>query len=400
MNILIADDNPTILKMLRAVLEAEGHRVWGAADGEEALKVLEHEDIQAVISDILMPHMDGYRLCLEVRKSKTFGDVPFIFYTSTYTSPSDEKTAMSLGADKFLKKPAPSAQIFQALQEALEQPARNKPNAVLPSEELGLMKEYNARLVSKLQKRNLDLEHSEAESRQSREQLRALAARLQSAREEERIRISREIHDDLGGLLTGFKFGLARIRDQLQEQDRPEIRHQLEEQIASMGSLADSTSSRIRELCTDLRPSVLDNLGLVAAIEWQTREFQKRTNIRCETSLEEQHVATEQATALFRIFQEILTNVARHSQASKIRVLLKAEGANLVLEVKDNGIGIQPEQVAGTGSLGLLGMRERAAVLGGTVDIEGQKRRGTTVRVVAPIGRSEPVMKAESSHFS
>ncbi len=397
LNILIVDDNASILKLLRTILEAAGHRVWVAADGIEALGVLEHAQIQAVISDILMPGMDGYQLCIEVRKSKIFGDVPFIFYSSTYTSPSDEKTALKLGADKFLKKPAESAQIFQALHEVVHDPAHKKPRHGAPPEELGLMKEYNARLVSKLESKNLELEaqtvalrQSEEEARKSREKLRALTARLQATREEERLRISREIHDDLGELLTGFKFGLARIQDQLQQQDRPEIRRQLQEQIASLGSLADSTTGRIRALCTELRPAVLDDLGLVAAIEWQTGEFQKRTHIRCETNLKEKHVvaSSDQATALFRIFQEILTNVARHSQASKVRVLLKTEGANLVLEVKDNGRGIEPEQMAGTGSLGLLGMQERATVLGGKVDIHSQKGRGTTITVTIPVGRA------------
>src|SRR5256885_12752489 len=103
MNILIADDNTSILKVLRVLLETVGHQVWVAADGVEALNVLEHEDIEAVISDVLMPRMDGYQLCLEVRKSQSFGDIPFIFYSSTYTSPGDETTALNLGADKFLK---------------------------------------------------------------------------------------------------------------------------------------------------------------------------------------------------------------------------------------------------------------------------------------------------------
>ncbi len=252
------------------------------------------------------------------------------------------------------------------------------------------MREYSAGLVSKLEKKNLELQRSEEQINKSRKQLRALAARLQAAREEERIRISREIHDDLGELLTGLKMGLAWIRDRLEEPSSAENRGPLREKIAAMGLLADSTTHRVRKLCTELRPSILDDLGLVAAIEWQTREFQKRTNIRCEASLEEkQIVATpDQATALFRILQEVLTNVARHSQASKVRVSLKAESRNLVMEVKDNGRGIQPEELSGTGSLGLLGMQERAAVLGGTVEIHGQKGRGTIVAVTIPVGQA------------
>ncbi len=387
MNVLIADDESDNLKVLGLLLEHAGHKTTCAADGVEALQILEREKIDAVISDVLMPRMDGYRLCLEVRKSKDFGGVPFLFYTSTYTSPSDEETARKLGADRFLRKPAGGAEILKALEQAIAQGSGRERVASPPNHELDLMREYSAGLVSKLEKKNLELQQSEEQINKSREQLRALAARLQAAREEERIRISREIHDDLGELLTGLKMGLAWIRDRLEEPPSAQNRAPLREKIAAMGLLADSTTNRVRKLCTELRPSILDDLGLVAAIEWQAREFQKRTNIRCEASLEEkQIIATpDQATALFRILQEILTNVARHSQASKVRVSLKAEGRNLLMEVKDNGRGIQPQQVSGSGSLGLLGMQERAAVLGGTVKIQGQKGRGTTVAVTIPI---------------
>jgi len=220
------------------------------------------------------------------------------------------------------------------------------------------------------------------------------------AREEERLRISREIHDDLGELLTGFKLGLAWIRDKLQTEPRGDVQEQVLEKIAILGTLADTTTGLVRKLCSELRPSVLDDLGLVAAIEWQTREFQKRTNIRCELNLDEQQlvVSSDQGIALFRIYQEILTNVARHSQASKVRVLLRADAASLFLEVKDNGRGIQPAQIAGTGSLGLLGMRERAAVLGGKLDIHGEKARGTTITVAIPVTRTAGTESPREAH--
>jgi len=127
MNILIADDHPTNLKLLQATLEAEGHCVFLAADGVEALAVLQKEKVDAIISDILMPRMDGYRLCLEVRKSEKFRALPFIFYAATYLSPGDFKMAMDLGGDKFLKKPAPTSELIQALQEAASMPRHARP---------------------------------------------------------------------------------------------------------------------------------------------------------------------------------------------------------------------------------------------------------------------------------
>ena len=392
MNVLIADDEPANLEMLRVLLERAGHSVISACDGAEALQALEGEKIDAVISDILMPRLDGYRFCLEVRKNKKFGNVPFMFYTSTYTSADDEQTARKLGADRFLRKPAGSSQILGALNEAVQEKVARKAAARTPIKELDLVQEYSTRLVAKLEQRNLELERSEQEGRKSRAQLRALAARLEAAREEERIRIAREIHDDLGELLTGLKLGLGWIRSHIENHmaSATPQGEELKRKIDELGTLADSTTHRVRKICTELRPSILDDLGLFAAIEWQTAEFQKRSNIRCESNIEEKNImaGSEQATALFRIYQEILTNVARHSQASKVRVSLKAEGPDLVMVVKDNGRGIQPEQMSGTGSLGLLGMQERAAVLGGIVEINGQKGRGTTITVKIPAGQA------------
>lgn len=219
-------------------------------------------------------------------------------------------------------------------------------------------------------------------------QLRALAARAQASREEEQIRISREIHDELGEALTAQKFGLEWIRQRLCGDPIP--RDQLLEKVESLKALADTTAKRVRELCTELRPPILDDLGLIAAIEWQADEFQRRTSIRCEVihDLEDLNLNGAQATAMFRIFQEILTNAARHSSASKVRVELTRAAGRLQLEAKDNGRGISEAKIQSGGSLGLLGMRERALSVGGDVCIEGVPGKGTTVTVSVPLEAS------------
>lgn len=180
MNVLIADDNSTNLKLLRVTLEAEGLTVFDAADGEKALALLEHEKVDAIISDILMPNMDGYRFCYEVRASERFHNLPFIFYTATYTSPSDEKLSLELGADSFLRKPASAKDIVRSLHAALQRPARPL-NVIEQPQELSLMKEYNGLLVKKLEHKNEELLKRTDELHASVAQLRLQATALETA---------------------------------------------------------------------------------------------------------------------------------------------------------------------------------------------------------------------------
>ncbi len=223
---------------------------------------------------------------------------------------------------------------------------------------------------------------AEEQLKNSNEELRALSARLQTVREEESLRIAREIHDDLGGALTGLKMELSWLGKRLPESSDEATRQKLK----SMSDFIDETMQKVRNISTELRPSVLDDLGLSAAIKWQAGEFQQRTEIECKiTSLpEEIALRPEKSTAVFRILQEILTNVARHANASLIEISLAEHGTDLVLKVSDNGRGIKESDIADPKSLGLLGMRERAVVFGGRVEITGAEGRGTTVTVSIP----------------
>ena len=182
---------------------------------------------------------------------------------------------------------------------------------------------------------------------------------------------------------------LAWIRNRLQSDKDPLPRQPLLDKISGMGALLDGTANLVRKLCTELRPGVLDDLGLIAAIEWQVREYQDRTGIRFEVRIGpgDLTVDPERSTALFRIFQEILTNVARHAGATKVVVTMKTTGSHITLTVKDNGKGITESQKTGAKSLGLLGMRERAFILGGKVDIQGAPGKGTTISVKMPLIR-------------
>jgi PAS domain S-box-containing protein len=223
--------------------------------------------------------------------------------------------------------------------------------------------------------------------RASQERLRALSGRMQSAREEEGTRIAREIHDELGGALTGVKWELERIENRLSAGNKDSTIADVQKQISSITSQIESTIDKVRRISSELRPGVLDDLGLVAAIEWQTQQFQRRTGVKVhwETEVETAGVSRDGATAVFRILQEVLTNVLRHSNAQNIFVKLTQCGKQLQLEVIDDGRGITDAEAKNTTSLGLLGMKERALLVGGKVTIEGTPDKGTTVLVSVPL---------------
>jgi PAS domain S-box-containing protein len=234
------------------------------------------------------------------------------------------------------------------------------------------------------------------ERKRAESQLRALSQRLELIREEERARIARELHDELGVGLTCHKIDLSRLSTMMGDaigserrraEDCKKGRRKLDEKIRSMMAQVDTTITAVQRIVTELRPGILDDLGLVAAIEWQTQDFQRRTGIPClfVPNEEDRHMDPERATVIFRIFQEALTNVARHAQATAVTIRLEEQAGGLVLEVQDNGQGIPDEKIFDVHSLGLLGMRERAGLFGGSLTIKGCPGKGTAVTLCLPI---------------
>jgi len=229
---------------------------------------------------------------------------------------------------------------------------------------------------------------------ESREQLRRFSFELGRAREVEAARISREIHDELGQQLTGLKLDLAWLAAQLGA-SRHESDSSLLEKARSMSDLIDLTIDQVRRIASELRPGVLDDLGLSAALEWQASEFETRTGIRCHVQFDAdaEAVPPEHATAMFRIFQEALTNVARHAQAKNVTVVLEKQNGAWLLTVEDDGRGITDAELQASGSLGLLGMRERAHLLGGETTIRRGDPSGTVLSVALPLGTAGRVIE-------
>jgi PAS domain S-box-containing protein len=228
---------------------------------------------------------------------------------------------------------------------------------------------------------------AEERLRETTGQLRALSARIHSAKEEEGTRIAREIHDELGAALTSLRWDLESFDKIISESGDQSQLKVLRERIESMLRLTETTIGSVRRISSELRPSVLDDLGLVEAIEWQAQQFQSRTGIICrwDCSLENFDLSQEQSTAIFRIFQEALTNILRHAQATSVGIMMKAEAGEFVLAIIDNGRGITENEKSGSQSLGLLGMQERAHLIGGKISFTGVEGEGTVITIRVPI---------------
>jgi PAS domain S-box-containing protein len=254
-------------------------------------------------------------------------------------------------------------------------------------ESVGASTTYNGKPASQIVIRDItERKRAEEELETSREELRRLAAHLQSARETERTSIAREIHDELGQDLTGLKMDLALLEDMVIEHVRPPALTEMIDRITSMSELLNATVQSVRKIISELRPVLLDKLGLLAAIEWQAEEFQNRTGIACDCFVTADDSAFERdcATAVYRIFQESLTNVLRHAGATRVSVTFGKEDDVYELEIRDNGCGIDQEAMSKSKSFGLIGMRERALLFNGTVTVRGEHGKGTTVRLTIP----------------
>ncbi len=323
---------------------------------DEYVRALEERPPNLILSDYSLPGFNGHD-ALEIARQKC-PETPFIFVTGTMGEEVAIETLKSGATDYVLKTRL--ARLTPAVSRALREAAQR-----------------------------IEHRRAEEELRQSHEQLRALSTYLQRVREEERTRIAREVHDELGQALTGCKLDLAWIASKLPRELKP-----LQEKARALTLQIDSTIQTVRRIATELRPGVLDHLGLVAALEWQANDFQNRTGIRCDVQSNLREVLLDQnlSTTLFRVFQETLTNIIRHAGATQVEVNLRQVKKTVRMDVRDNGRGITQEDINNTTSMGILGMRERAMLLGGMFRIgRSYHGKGTAVRVSIPLPSSTPM---------
>jgi len=368
-SILIVDDDRAAIVAMQEILANMGARLVTASSGEEALRCVLEDDFAAILMDVKMPGIDGFTTAKMIRERKRSRYTPIIFLTA---ESSEDLTGMFRGYQAGAVDYIPKPPIPEVLKSKL-------------SVFVGLH-DMNRMLSAELAERAM----TEQRLRSSEENLRALAAHLQSVREEERIHIAREIHDELGQALTGLKFDIGKLAKTACRDD-PETG----EKIAGLSQNIDRIINSVRRIASGLRPEVLDEIGLSAAIEWQAREFQRRTGVRCTVEIEPGFgdPDKERSTALFRIFQELLTNVARHANATRVNARL-ADDHGLSLVVEDNGRGVRSEELEGNKSLGFLGLKERVLAFGGSIDVRGEEGKGTKVSVLIPNLQQQPTFHA------
>ena len=386
MNLLIVDDIAINRKLLRVTLEAEGYTTLKAADGVEALQILARETVDAVISDILMPNMDGFRLCHALRKSERLHALPFIIYTAPYTSPDDMKLAQTVGADKYLTKPAPPADLLHALREVMDKKAARPLPSPPAVEETYVLQQYSQALVNKLEEKNTELAQANQALKKSEELLRALTQRVVQAQEAERGRVALELHDTITQMLCAVLFRSRVLAEKLPARHRP-----AKAETIKLHKIIAKTVEEVERISRNLRPTVLDHLGLVAGLRDASTEFANRTGVSIKLDCVEltRRLPPDTELALCRILQETLKNVEKHARAHQVLVRLTKLGNILQLTINDDGTGFDPDhhpaRPKGKGGFGLLSMRERATYVGGVLKIKSVRGVGTEIEIRIPL---------------
>lgn len=362
-NVLIVDDDPHMLLALRELLDGPDRNIVVAHSGEDAMRCVLRTDFAVILLDVNMPGMDGFAAARLIRSCEGARSTPIIFLTGADDDAFSSFRGYKAGAVDYLVKPI------------VPEVLRSKISVFID------LYRYNAVLTRESAARKA----IEENLRRAEERVRAFARHIESVREDERTRLAREVHDELGQTLTGLKMDLSWLEKRL-----PKELDTVADRMKSMLRHVDATIQSVRRISSALRPQVLDDVGLIATLKWQAGEFQLRTGIRCNIDLPAEEPVLERArsTAAFRILQEALANVARHAGATRVDISLRVDTDHFILKITDNGRGATEAELSNPKSLGLLGIRERAFLLGGSVDIEAKGGRGTTVTLSIPQSQS------------
>jgi signal transduction histidine kinase len=378
--LLVNDDSASLLALSSLLTDRSGYEVITARSGEEALRQVLNHDFAVILLDVSMPSMDGFETAEAIHSHPRSASVPIIFVTAHYADEMHRLKGYQKGAVDYLFTPI-IPQILQTKVAVFVELAKKNLQLQHQKQEL---ESLNADLQAQ---RRADLLHinerkqAEQALRQSQEELRQLASYQERIKEDERKRIAREIHDELGQNLLALRIDIAMLHARTGN-----THPRLNRKVHSVLDQIDATMKSMRAIINNLRPTVLD-LGLNAAIEWQVKEFQRRTGIACELAIPESELEVDdgRATALFRILQESLNNVFRHARATKTRIEVRRAEDRLLMRVIDNGVGIFPGCRRKANSFGLVGIKERVSTLGGELTITTEKDKGTALVVSIPV---------------
>lgn len=373
-SILIVDDTPVNLGVVVDFLQRDGFGIRIARSGESALSRVEYDQPDVILLDVLMPGIDGFETCRRLKQNEATKDIPVIFMTSL-TGAEDKVKGFEAGAVDYVTKPLHQEEVLMRVRTHLR--LRD--------------------LALDLQQKNQQLATSSRIERdrlfeaiaQQRQQLRVLNRKLTEVQEAERKELARELHDELGQALTAININLVSIKSALPES----CRQLIDEQLAEAAQLTEQTLKQVREMSLDLRPGMLDDLGLVPTLRWYIKRFSQRMNIKTDfqTNGLEERLSPDVETALFRIAQEALTNVARHAQAGRVSVRLAAADNRIQADVQDDGCGFDVATVlnhqADAQGAGLFGIRERVTLLGGELHIDSRAGQGTCLSIEIPLDK-------------
>lgn len=350
--VLLVDNNPAKLTALATVIADMGLDISTATSGRETLRLLLQRDFAVILLDVKMPEMDGFETAALIHGRPKSAHTPIIFVTAEASTDSESIRGYTSGAVDYIFSPI--------VPEVLRAKVRVFVDLFYLQRKLTLQAE---------------------ELQQSRRLLRELASHQEQIKEEERKRIAREIHDQLGQSLLALRIDISMLYE-----NGGSLPPELHKKAGGILNHIDTAIRSVRGIINDLRPPVLD-LGLQAAIEWQLEEFRQRTGIACAIRAKEEDfhcdLDDKRATTLFRILQEALSNITRHAQATRVSIALYRAGRKLHLQIKDNGVGMKDARKAST--FGLVGMRERVSTLGGVLTIDSTPGHGTTLAISIPL---------------
>ena len=397
--VLAIDDNLDNLIIVKALMRETfpEARVITTLSGIEGLELATTHNPDIILLDIVMPVMDGFEVCKKLKSDPELVDIPVVFVTALKSDKESRIKGLEVGAEAFLAKPIDKTELVAQIKAMLKIRMANKSKksenihlAALVSDRTRELEKNNMATLNLLEDLRQEIEarrKTEDALRDSQNELKKFAAHLQNIREEERILLSREIHDELGQILVAIKIDLGLLTQKAMKSVKPEHLEEFKGQIMKLAGLVNDTIDSSRRIMTDLRPVVLDFLGFIEAGKQHLNKFSERHQIECDfiNNSKDIEFDMQYSVALFRILQESLNNIAKHADASHVKVELGIDKGKFFLEIADNGVGFDLDKRFRADSYGLIGMKERAFLLGGNFSIDSLPGKGTIIRVDVPL---------------